>query len=63
MPVRLILNLEVCFFERSGGFLAWHVFFLKVGVIFLTLVLSELAEGQCSGLSQRSSEQIVVGKC
>lgn len=36
--------------------------FLKVGVIFLILVLSELAEGQCSRLSQRSSEQIVVGK-
>lgn len=51
VPVRLTLNLEAFFSGRSGGFLVWHVFFLKVGVTFLTLELSELAECQCSGLS------------
>ena len=60
MLVRLPPNLEAFFFGRSGGFRGWRVFFLQVGVAFLTLELSELTGRQRSGLSQPSSKQMVV---
>lgn len=61
--MRLTLNSEAFFFGSLGNFLVGHVSFLKVGVTLLTLGLSEPAEHQDSGLSWRSSKQIVVVKC